>query len=224
MIATAHAPGQAAGPPRGSRRPGRVPRRRSPPAARPVAACPTRPKPPPGRGRGAASKARTARSADAPAVVTDLHLEAVGPVVQDDGRLRRAGVFECVRQGLLDDPVGVDLDSRGQPPGGAVDLELHRQPRLAHVRQEEGQPVETGLRSAQRSRGLRAQQVHQPAQPVEGVPANRLDRARACPPAASPSGSVRRTAAACATITLTSCATMSCTSRAMRARSSITAA
>ena len=56
------------------------------------------------------------------AVVDDLELERVGAVRDAHGGVRMAGVLERVRERLLHDPVGGELEPDGQVARLAIDL------------------------------------------------------------------------------------------------------
>src|SRR6478735_598175 len=66
------------------------------------------------------------------AVVRDLELELVLAPPQRHPRLRRACVLERVRERLLDEPVGGEVDARRQLPRLALDVELDLEARLTH--------------------------------------------------------------------------------------------
>src|SRR6478672_10683616 len=84
---------------------------------------------------------------DACAVVGDLELERVRSVANVDARVRLTCVLERVRQRLLHDPEGGQLDADGQLSSLAFDLELDGEagfPKLAHENRDVG---EAGLGS-----------------------------------------------------------------------------
>ena len=135
-----------------------------------------------------------------------------------------ARVLERVRQALLDDPVRGEVDRGRQRRGLALDVELDRQARAADLVQQR--------LDACRGPGWGASSISSPSWRI--APSRRRISASAVRPAcstswsasrsgASASGSRCRTAPTWSTITLTAWATMSCSSRAIRARSSATA-
>ena len=86
---------------------------------------------------------RRGRSPAAGAVVDDLDLERVGAVAQRAPRRARSpGVLERVRERLLHDPVGGQVDARRQRPRLALDAQLDRQPGAAHLREQRVELVE----------------------------------------------------------------------------------
>ena len=56
---------------------------------------------------------RGTQGAGAVAVIENLDRQGIERVVQRDGRGDRAGVFEGIGQGLLDNAVGRDVDADG---------------------------------------------------------------------------------------------------------------
>src|SRR5439155_3287562 len=81
------------------------------------------------------------------AVVADLELERRLPVADDDRRLRAPGVLERVRERLLHDPVGGEVDSRRQRCLLTLDPQLDRQARLAHLLDQRAERAEPRLRA-----------------------------------------------------------------------------
>ena len=73
------------------------------------------------------------------AVVCDLELEIVRVVTEKDPGARGAGVLEGIRQRLLHDPVGGEVDARRQFSRFAFDGHLDRQSGSSHLLD---QPVE----------------------------------------------------------------------------------
>ena len=147
-------------------------------------------------------------------------------VADDDVGVAGARVLERVGQALLDDPVGGEVDrARAARPGSPSTCSSHRQAGAADL----ARAARRGrrARAAARARRPRPRARIAPSRrrisasavrPVCSTPLQRLAR-----PRASSSGSRCRTAPTCSTITLTAWATMSCSSRAIRARSSATA-
>ena len=84
-------------------------------------------------------------------------------------------MLERVRQRLLDDPVGRELDPDGQSARLAGDVQLDRKPRFAHLRHEGREVVEARLRR-ERVVGVRAEHPDQAAHLGEGAAADLLDR------------------------------------------------
>ena len=158
------------------------------------------PKPPPGRGpavAGPAVQGRALADADQPAsrggpglagrrrglaVIGDLQDEP-GRAVADGhlGRLR-PGVLERVRQGLLHDPVGGQVQPGGQVRRGAVDPGGHGQAGGPDPGQQLAQAGQSRRRRpAVRLAGLRADGRQHPAELGQGLPARRADRAQRLP-------------------------------------------
>src|SRR5207244_6443845 len=73
---------------------------------------------------------------DSRAVVDDLQVVRVCAVADVDPGVRLTRVLERVRERLLHDPVGRQLDPDRERAPLAVDVELDRKPRLAHLRDE----------------------------------------------------------------------------------------
>src|SRR5919201_6327640 len=78
-------------------------------------------------------------------VVGDFQLHFTVAVTNDNTRRRRAGVLEHVRERLLDDPVRGDGDTRRKRRRFAMNEEVDRKPRLAHMRHELLELRERGL-------------------------------------------------------------------------------
>ena len=95
---------------------------------------PTRPCPPP----RAVAAAR--------AVVGDLELDLAVAVADEDLRLVGARVLERVRQALLDEPVGRQVDAGRKLRGLALDPQLDRQPGLPNLLDELVEVLEARLR------------------------------------------------------------------------------
>ena len=72
------------------------------------------------------------------ACVADLERDRSLLVPHRHVRPRRPGVLERVRERLLDDPVGGELDAERQLAPLSLDLELDRQSGLGHLRGEAG--------------------------------------------------------------------------------------
>ena len=60
--------------------------------------------------------------------------------------MARVGVLECIRQPLLDDPVGGEVDRPGNRDAVAVEVKPHRQPGAADLVQQRVEAVESRLR------------------------------------------------------------------------------
>ena len=111
------------------------------------------------------------------AIVGDLELELVARVAHDDAGVGWASVLERVRERLLHDAVGGDVDARRQRRSVALDPQLDGQTGLAHML---NQPVEVAQARLRRERELlvaAAQDAEQPAHLNERLPPRRLDRA-----------------------------------------------
>ena len=78
------------------------------------------------------------------AVVGDLELERVRSVANVDARPRLPGVLERVRQRLLDDPVGRELDPDRELAWLAFDLELDSKPGFPELVTRIGTSVSPG--------------------------------------------------------------------------------
>jgi hypothetical protein len=70
------------------------------------------------------------------AVIGDLHVETLRRIEKPDTRPRRPGVLERVRQRLLDDAVGGEVDSGGKLDGIALHGELDGETGRPHLLQE----------------------------------------------------------------------------------------
>ena len=146
-----------------------------------------------------------------------------GAVADADGGVRLAGVLERVRQRLLHDPVGRQLDPdrklaalarrRGAPRGGP--------PRAPAPRASAGRRAPAAARAGRLHRCA----ASRPGGASRSARRGRSARSSPAPRASSRSSpsSTRRSAPACTTIIETLCAIASCSSRAIRARSSTTA-
>src|SRR5262249_55571153 len=160
--------------------------------------------------------------------VGDGHFDAPVGVAHEDLGPLRARVLDRVRQALLDEPVGGQVDPGRQPHRVALDPQLDRQPRLARVLDQPLELLEARLgRQCRSSLGVTQHAGHPPHPP-------RRILASAAPPVCSTTirasltrswscSSRRRTAEACTGMTLTLWPTTSWSSRAIRARSSATA-
>ena len=190
-------------------------------------------KPPPGRGSARSSPPSSATRSCMPARPwplpfgsppapssddVDPQLVRVALQAHHDVRVR-PGVLERVRQRLLHDPVGRQVD-RGLERGAvAVDLEVDAQPCRLDALDELGQLRDAGL-GRERRRIVVAQHAEHPPHLDERLAAAALDLLQRGLVAARLSAGAR----ACSTTTLRLCETTSCSSRAIRARSSVRAA
>ena len=169
------------------------------------------------RARGRRSSAR------AVAVVADLDLQLVGAVADRHVGLAGVRVLERVGQALLDDPVGGQVDRARERVRLAVDVQAHRQAGAADLVHQRVEVAEPRLGRELDLLALAPHRAEQPAHLGERRAAGLLDAFERLPVLASARGSLCRTAPTWSTITLTAWATMSCSSRAIRARSSATA-
>ena len=96
---------------------GRGPALSSPPNRPTRSLIPMSPRPPLAR--------RSPSRASTLAIIDDLELETVGGVSYVDAGVRGTGVLERVRQRLLDDPVGREVDARRQCDRRALDRHVH---------------------------------------------------------------------------------------------------
>ena len=158
-----------------------------------------------GRRRGSRPRAPRRRSAGAP-------------------RPAGAADVERGRQRVLNDAVGGDVDAGGQLALVAVDVHGHRQPARAHAAHERLDVAQRRLRRERRIGVLAAQHAEQAPELVQRLAARRSRSPRRRRAASSGRVSAsRRAPVACTVIALSACATTSCSSPAMRVRSSATA-
>jgi hypothetical protein len=80
------------------------------------------------------------------AVVDHFEFDVVVSVANRHPRVCGSRVFERVRQGLLHDPVGGEVDAGRQRSRLALDRELDRQPHSANLLDQLSQLGEAGLR------------------------------------------------------------------------------
>ena len=120
-----------------------------------------------------ATAGNACRSADA--VVGDFELELFRGVADPYGRARVAGVLQRVRQRLLHDSIGGELDPERQFASLALHLELDGQPGLADLRHE---PRQVGQRRLRRKRLALAVSQHpdEPAHLRQRAPSRALNR------------------------------------------------
>ena len=132
-------------------------------------------------------------------------------------------MLERVREPFLDEPVRREVDARGQVlRRTALDLEVDRQARFPDLLHQAIEILEARLRRAPAPPPA-AQHVHEPSHLCERLAAVCSTTSSASRSFCCSGRSRRRTAEACTVITLTACPTTSCSSRAIRARSSVTA-
>ena len=82
----------------------------------------------------------------APAVVRDLELERARAEPDGDFGGRRTGVLDDVRERFLHDPICGEVDAGREMHGLALDAQLDRQARGAHLIDERRERIEPGLR------------------------------------------------------------------------------
>ena len=111
------------------------------------------------------------------AVVADLELECCLRVTDDDRCLRPPRVLECVRQRLLHDPIGGQVDPRWQRRLLTLDPQLDWQAGLAHLLDERAERAEPRLGPDRQLLVAGAQDSQQPAQFDQRLTTARLDRA-----------------------------------------------
>ena len=148
------------------------------------------------------------------------------PTVHLDAHPLGGGVLEHVGQRLLHQPVGGDVEHRRQVGRQPLGLQPHRQPGPLEPVDQLVQPVQPGLRSgvsapassSARSRSSSRRRSSTALRPVASTESSRSRTSSSSAPSAN------RAAPACTTITETAWATTSCSSRAMRARSSSSSA
>ena len=157
-----------------------------------------------------------------PALVRDRDLEGIDLVAHDHPSVAAARVLERVRERLLDDPVGGDREARVERS------QVARRPRAPRRGRRTGSgPASSSRRS---SPGVGSEASCSPRIPSirrMSVSARRPVVAMASSAARASSGRLSMTRSAppaWITITLTWCVTTSCSSRAIRSRSSRTAA
>ena len=208
--------------------PGTGPASKRPPNTATRSRIPIRPRPrPPGDADAAVAGA---------APVGDLDLQRGGVVADADLRGRAAGVLERVRQGLLDDPVGRQLDARIERARLALDRRARPADPVARTcsssspsRSKPGigasgsvvvspaptisrpRPASPRMPSIRRMSASARRRGRIDRRERRSAPRPAGDRARAAPPPAW------------MTMTLTWWVTTSCSSRAIRSRSSATA-
>ena len=112
------------------------------------------------------------------AVVLDRHLERVGPEAEADGRVRGTGVPAHVRQRLLDDPVGAQLEARREWTDRSLDAELDVESAPAALIGELLQVGERRLRGALGELIPAAQELERPVQLGHRVAPELGDRRR----------------------------------------------
>ena len=156
-------------------------------------------------------------------VVDDLELERVGAVADVNLGVSVAGVLERVRQRLLDDPVGRELDPGRQRAALALDARARRggRPRAsasrAPARRRDRAAATASRRASLRSIPTSRRISVSAPRPICSIVSS-TSRVEACS-----SSRTRRSAPAWTTIIETLWAITSCSSRAIRARSSTTA-
>jgi hypothetical protein len=96
------------------------------------------------------------------AIIGDVKSESVGVVVDDNARPRRSGVFEGVRERLLDDAVGGQVEAGGQRPRPALHPDLDFDAGVLHGLGEGRKIVQSRLRG-QRWRVVVAQNAKEAA-------------------------------------------------------------
>jgi hypothetical protein len=111
------------------------------------------------------------------AVVDDVHRELDDPVADGDVRLRRFRVLERVRERLLHDPVGREVEPGRQRRSHALDRQLDRQSGVANLLEQLGELLEPRLRRERRVRVLLGpDHPEQAAELAQRLAARRLDR------------------------------------------------
>ncbi len=154
------------------------------------------------------------------AVVGDLDREVGGLVAQDDRGAPGAGVARAAER-LLHEPVGGQVDAGRQRARLALDAQLDRQPAGGEAAHERADVGEARLRGERDVLVLAAQHAEQAAQLRERLAPGLLDGGEGGLRRASGLRSAsRRAAAACTVIALSAWATTSCSSPAIRVRSS----
>ena len=159
------------------------------------------------------------------AVGLEPQLERRRRAAHERRRMARSAVLDDRAQPVAEDPVGGHVEARRQGVRGPLDLELGLDAALAHL-------VHHGRRSAAATAVAAARDPRRPGAARRAgaasrpAPRGRSARSGRSPASAPPRpASARRSAAwAWTTMTLTSWAIRSCRSRAMRARSAVTAA
>ena len=133
------------------------------------------------------------------------------------------GVLESVGEALLQDPVGRQLEPGGQRRPVRRNLQVHVQPGGSHVVHAAPPGRAAPVGHQRRAVALAPHRAEQPPHLGERSAARLLDVAQRFASSRPESGMPWRTAPTCSTITLIAWATTSCSSRAIRARSSATA-
>ena len=168
---------------------------------------------------GPARRRSAPRAGRAEPVARPRRRTACGSRAHDE-RVARARVAQRVGQGLLQDPVGGEVDARREAvdrrPRPRVDVEARRRACPRPARRAAARP---GWGAVAAGVVVVAQQAEQAPQLGERLAPGVADRAERLARARSGSSATARPDSDWMTIVVTRCATMSCSSRAIRARS-----
>src|SRR5436190_19995338 len=104
-----------------------------------------------------------------------LELELVRPIPDDDPRSGVTGVLPRVRQRLLHDAIGREVDPGRETHRLALDVQVDRKTRLRYLSYEGLELAEPRLRSEDRLVIVDAQHSHEPAHLGQGLAAGSLD-------------------------------------------------